>query len=62
MKIGIFSLLIIIQIIGFYLANINAIKIMTIFSLLGIIAMLVGIFASEKIALFASWTGGLFVL
>ena len=59
-EIGIFSLLIIIQIIGFYLAKDNAIKIMTIFSLLGIIAMLVGIFASGKIALFAFLTGGLF--
>ena len=59
-EIGIFSLLIIIQIIGFYLAKDNAIKIMTIFSLLGIIAMLVGILASGKIALFAFLTGGLF--
>ena len=59
-EIGIFSLLIIIQIFGFYLAKDNAIKIMTIFSLLGIIAMLVGIFASGKIALFAFLTGGLF--
>ena len=60
LEIGIFSLLIIIQIIGFYLAKDNAIKIMTIFSSLGIIAMLIGIFGSGNIALFAFLTGGLF--
>ena len=59
-EIGIFSLLIIIQIIGFYLAKDNAVKIMTIFSSLGIIAMLIGIFGSGNIALFAFLTGGLF--
>ena len=59
-EIGIFSLLIVIQIIGFYLAKDNALKIMAIFSLLGIIAMLIGIFGSGEIALFAFLTGGLF--
>ena len=59
-EIGIFSLLIVIQIIGFYLAKDNAIKIMTIFSALGVIAMLIGIFGSGEIALFAFLTGGLF--
>jgi len=59
-EIGIFSLLIIIQIFGFYLAKDNAIKILTIFSVLGVIAMLVGIFGSGEIALFAFLTGGLF--
>ena len=59
-EIGIFSLLIIIQIIGFYLAKDNAVKIMTIFSSLGIIAMLIGMFGSGNIALFAFLTGGLF--
>ncbi len=59
-EIGIFSLLIVIQIIGFYLAKDNAIKIMTIFSALGVIAMLIGIFGSREIALFAFLTGGLF--
>ena len=38
----------------------NALKIMAIFSLLGVIAMLVGIFGSGEIALFAFLTGGLF--
>ena len=59
-EIGIFSLLIVIQIFGFYLAKNNALKIMAIFSLLGVIAMLVGIFGSGEIALFAFLTGGLF--
>ena len=59
-EIGIFSLLIVIQIIGFYLAKDNAIKIMTIFSTLGVVAMLIGIFGSGEIALFAFLTGGLF--
>ena len=59
-EIGIFSLLIVIQIIGFYLAKDNALKIMAIFSLLGVIAMLFGIFGSGEIALFAFLTGGLF--
>jgi len=59
-EIGIFSLLIIVQIFGFYLAKDNAIKILTIFSVLGVIAMLVGIFGSGEIALFAFLTGGLF--
>ncbi|GIR21545.1 MAG: MFS transporter [Flavobacteriales bacterium] len=61
-EIGIFSLLIVIQIIGFYLAKDNALKIMAIFSLLGVIAMLIGIFGSGEIALFAFLTGGLFAL
>ena len=47
-EIGIFSLLIVIQIFGFYLAKDNALKIMAIFSLLGVIAMLVGIFGSSN--------------
>ena len=59
-EIGIFSLLIVIQIIGFYIAKDNALKIMAIFSLLGVIAMLIGIFGSGEIALFAFLTGGLF--
>ena len=59
-EIAIFSLLIVIQIIGFYLAKDNALKIMAIFSLLGVIAMLIGIFGSGEIALFAFLTGGLF--
>jgi FHS family L-fucose permease-like MFS transporter len=59
-EIATFSILIIIQIIGFYLAKDNAIKIMTIFSALGVIAMLIGMFGSGETALFAFLTGGLF--
>jgi len=59
-EILIFSLIIIIQIIGFYLAKDNAITTMKIFSLFGVIAMLIGVLASGKIALFAFLTGGLF--
>ena len=59
-EILIFSLIIIIQIIGFYLAKDNAITTMKIFSLFGVIAMLIGVLASGKVALFAFLTGGLF--
>ena len=59
-EIGIFSMLIVIQIIGFYYAKDNALKMMGIFSFLGVIAMLIGIFGSGHIALFAFLTGGLF--
>jgi len=59
-EISIFSFIIIIQIIGFYLAKDNAITTMKIFSLLGVLAMLIGVLASGKIALFAFLTGGLF--
>ena len=56
----IFSFIILIQIIGFFLAKDNAITTMKIFSLLGVLAMLIGVLASGKIALFAFLTGGLF--
>ena len=56
----IFSFIILIQIIGFFLAKDNAITTMKIFSLLGVIAMLIGVLASGEIALFAFLTGGLF--
>ena len=59
-EILIFSFIIFIQIIGFYLAKDNAVRTMKIFSLFGVIAMLIGVFASGKIALFAFLTGGLF--
>ena len=59
-EILIFSLIIFIQIIGFYLAKDNAITTMKIFSLFGVIAMLIGVLASGKVALFAFLTGGLF--
>jgi len=59
-EILIFSFIIFIQIIGFYLAKDNAVTTMKIFSLFGVIAMLIGVLASGKIALFAFLTGGLF--
>ena len=59
-EILIFSFIILIQIIGFFLAKDNAITTMKIFSLLGVIAMLIGVLASGEIALFAFLTGGLF--
>ena len=60
MEIGIFSILICIQILGFYLAKDNAVKTMTIFSSLGIIAMIFGLFTDGNLALFSLLTGGLF--
>tara|TARA_B100001146_G_scaffold181034_1_gene163170 strand:+ start:178 stop:1857 length:1680 start_codon:yes stop_codon:yes gene_type:complete len=59
-EILIFSFIIFIQIIGFYLAKDNAITTMKIFSLFGVIAMLIGVLTSGKIALFAFLAGGLF--
>ena len=59
-EILIFSFIIFIQIIGFYLAKDNAVTTMKIFSLFGVIAMLIGVLTSGKIALFAFLTGGLF--
>ena len=60
MEIGIFSILICIQILGFHLAKDNAVKTMTIFSSLGIIAMIFGLFSDGNLALFSLLTGGLF--
>ena len=59
-EILIFSFTILIQIIGFFLAKDNAITTMKIFSLFGVIAMLIGVLSSGEIALFAFLTGGLF--
>tara|TARA_Y100000991_G_scaffold215589_1_gene206677 strand:+ start:15986 stop:17929 length:1944 start_codon:yes stop_codon:yes gene_type:complete len=59
-EIGIFSILILIQILGFYLAKDNAVKTMIIFSSFGILAMLLGLLTSGNLALFSLLTGGLF--
>ena len=59
-EIGIFSVLIFIQILGFYLAKDNAVKTMTIFSSFGIIAMIIGLYTNGNLALFSLLTGGLF--
>ena len=59
-EIGIFSVLIMIQILGFYLAKDNAVKTMAIFSSFGIIAMIIGLYSEGNLALFSLLTGGLF--
>ena len=59
-EILIFAVIVAIQIAGFYLAKDNAIKSMKLFSLFGLIAMLVGLFSTGEIALFAFLSGGLF--
>ena len=59
-EILLFSLCVAVQIGGFFLAKDNPIKTMKIFSLLGVIGMVVGVFASGELALFALLSGGLF--
>ena len=55
-----FAICIAIQIGGFFLAKDKPVQTLKIFSLLGIIAMLIGLFASGNVALFAFISGGLF--
>lgn len=55
-----FVICIAIQIGGFFLAKDKPVQTLKIFSLLGIIAMLIGLFASGNVALFAFISGGLF--
>ena len=55
-----FSVCVAIQIIGFFLAKDNPIATLKIFSFLGILGMLVGLFSSGTIALYAFLSGGLF--
>ena len=52
-EILIFSVIVAIQIAGFYLAKDNAIATLKIFSLIGLIAMLIGLFSTGEIALFS---------
>jgi FHS family L-fucose permease-like MFS transporter len=59
-EIIIFSVIVAIQIIGFFIAKDNAIATLKIFSFIGLIAMLIGLFTSGDIALFAFISGGLF--
>tara|TARA_X000001036_G_scaffold307912_1_gene286557 strand:- start:94 stop:1773 length:1680 start_codon:yes stop_codon:yes gene_type:complete len=59
-EIIIFCIIIIIQIVGFFLSKDDAILTMKVFSSLGVIAMIIGLLTSGKIALFAFLTGGLF--
>ncbi|GAA4971974.1 MFS transporter [Algibacter aquimarinus] len=55
-----FSICIAVQILGFFLAKDNPVATLKIFSLLGVIGMLVGLFSSGNVALFAFLSGGLF--
>lgn len=55
-----FAICIAVQIIGFFLAKDNPVTTLKIFSFLGIIGMLVGLFTHGNIALFAFLSGGLF--
>ena len=49
-----------IKIIGFFIAKDNAIATLKIFSMIGLAAMLVGLFSTGTVALFAFISGGLF--
>ena len=55
-----FVICIAVQIIGFFLAKDNPVRTMKIFSALGIFGMLVGLFTTGNLALFAFLSGGLF--
>ncbi|MGB1232237.1 MAG: MFS transporter [Winogradskyella sp.] len=55
-----FSVCIAVQIGGFFFAKDNPVKTLKTFSLLGVVGMLIGLFASGNIALFAFLSGGLF--
>jgi FHS family L-fucose permease-like MFS transporter len=55
-----FSVCISVQILGFFYAKDNPVNTLKTFSLLGVIAMLIGLFSSGNIALFAFLSGGLF--
>ena len=55
-----FSSCVAIQILGFFLAKDKPVTTLVIFSSLGVLAMLVGLFSSGTIALYAFLCGGLF--
>ncbi|HNQ26679.1 MAG TPA: MFS transporter [Aquaticitalea sp.] len=59
-EIAFFSICVAIQIIGFFLAKDNPVQTLKLFSVLGILGMLIGTFASGQLALFALLSGGLF--
>jgi FHS family L-fucose permease-like MFS transporter len=59
-EILIFCVCIAVQIIGFFLAKDNPVRTMKIFSLFGILGMLIGLFTTGHLALFAFLSGGLF--
>ncbi|MDO1502400.1 MFS transporter [Winogradskyella maritima] len=55
-----FGICIAVQVFGFFLAKDNPVNTLKIFSILGVLAMLVGLFSSGNVALFAFLSGGLF--
>ncbi|MBV7269729.1 MFS transporter [Winogradskyella luteola] len=55
-----FAICIAVQIVGFFLAKDRPVKTLKIFSFFGIIAMLIGLFTTGNLALFAFLSGGLF--
>ncbi|WP_034061110.1 MFS transporter [Lacinutrix jangbogonensis] len=55
-----FAICVAVQIGGFFLAKDNPVKTLKIFALLGVIAMLIGLFTTGNVALFAFLSGGLF--
>jgi FHS family L-fucose permease-like MFS transporter len=55
-----FGICVAVQIFGFFLAKDNPVKTLKIFSLFGVLAMLIGLFSSGNVALFAFLSGGLF--
>ena len=59
-EILLFSVCVAIQIGGFFLAKDNPITTLKIFSTLGVIGMIIGVFASGQLALYALLSGGLF--
>lgn len=59
-EILIFCVCIAIQIIGFFLAKDNPVKTLKIFAALGILGILIGLFTTGNVALFAFLSGGLF--
>ena len=59
-EILLFSICVATQIGGFFIAKDNPIKTLKIFSALGILGMIIGVFASSHLALYALLSGGLF--
>lgn len=55
-----FCICVAVQIGGFFMAKDNPVKTLKIFSLLGVLGMLIGLFTSGNLALFAFLSGGLF--
>jgi len=55
-----FAICVAVQIGGFFLAKDNPVKTLKVFATLGVLAMLIGLFTSGNVALFAFLSGGLF--